>query len=129
MTIHRLTAALASTLLCLAPSLLSQVDAHPNNSAANGGVNQGGSAAIHQAAGLDPMPQHGNSDSAASQIDKMRQAERSRRIAADSAKLVQLSAELKAEIDASHNQLSVDALKKASEIEKTAHDLKGWINY
>ena len=36
---------------------------------------------------------------------------------------------LKAQLDASHNQLSVDALKKATEIEKTAHDLKGWITY
>src|ERR1700685_2278828 len=123
MTNHRasrflLPLALTSALF-LAPTVRSQVDAHPNNSGATGGVNQGGSPAIHQAAGLDPNPQHGNSDSAAAQIDQMRQAERTRRVAADTAKLVQLSAELKAEIDAAHNQLSVDALKKASEIEKT----------
>jgi hypothetical protein len=124
MTNHRfsLTAALLATLLCLAPASLSQ-----QNSPA--GVNQGGAPAIHQPAGLDPVPQHGNPDSSASQIDQMRQAERARRIAADSAKLVQLSNELKAELDAAHNQLSVDALKKTTEIEKTAHDLKSWITY
>ena len=113
--------ALAASLLCLSASF------GQNNSPA--GVNQGGAPAIHQAAGLDPIPQHGNPDSSASQIDQMRLAERNRHIAADTAKLVQLSTELKAETDASHNQLSVDALRKATEIEKTAHDLKGWINY
>jgi hypothetical protein len=113
--------ALIATLLCVSPALNQQ------NSPA--GVNQGGAPVIHQPVGLNPDPQHGNPDSSASQIDRMRQAERSRRIAADSAKLVQLSAELKAEIDASHDQLSVSAIKKATEIEKTAHDLKGWISY
>lgn len=122
-TLTRLTLALA-TILLLSPSLLSQPQ---NNSPA--GVNQGGSPAIHQPAGLNPNPEHGNPDSSASQIDRMRQAERNRRIAADTAKLVQLSTQLKAETDAANNQLSIDALKKATEIEKTAHDLKGWISY
>ncbi|HEY4010290.1 MAG TPA: hypothetical protein VGM11_09090 [Acidobacteriaceae bacterium] len=121
----RLTAVLllAAGLFCLSPSALGQNNNSPS------GVNQGGSPVIHQQAGLNPDPQQGNPDSSASQIDQMRQAERTRRIAADTAKLVQLSSELKAEIDKSPNQLSVLALRKATEIEKTAHDLKGWITY
>lgn len=113
------TAAVLAAFLCLAPAGLSQDNKSPD------GANQAGAAIIHQQPGTDPMPQN-NSTSA---FDRMRAAERNRRIAADSARLLQLSAELKAEIDASHNQLSVDALKKATEIEKTAHDLKGWMTY
>ncbi len=114
-----LTAAVAATLLCLAPCTVSEQNNSPD------GANQGGAAVIHQQPGNDPMP-HNNS---ASPLDQMRAAERNRRIAADSAKLVQLSAELKAELDKSPNQISVDALKKTTEIEKTAHDLKGWMSY
>ncbi len=92
------------------------------------GVNQGGPESVHAAAGLNPVPQRGTSESA-SKVDQMRQAEQRRRIAADTAKLVELSMQLKAAVDRSPNQLSVDVLRKASEIEKTAHDLKGWMTY
>jgi hypothetical protein len=44
----------------------------------------------------------------------------------DSEKLFQLSAELKAQVDKANGQiLSVDAIKKAEEIEKLAKSLKG----
>jgi len=114
---------LTGGLLCLAPIGLAQ------NQNSGGGVNQNGPGYVHQQTGINPTPQHGTTE-AASQIDQMRQAERRRRVAADTAKLVQLSNDLKAELDkAPSDQLSVDALHKAAEIEKTAHDLKGWINY
>jgi hypothetical protein len=60
----------------------------------------------------------------------MRQAEQRRRVLADTAKLVELSNQLKAAVDSSSkDQLSLDVLRKAAEIEKTAHDLKGWVKY
>lgn len=91
------------------------------------GVNQGGPPSVHASPGLDPLPQHGTSE-AARKVDQMREAERSRRVAADTAKLVELSNQLKAEVDGTpHDQLSLSALRKAAEIEKIAHDLKGWL--
>jgi hypothetical protein len=73
------------------------------------------------------MPQQANPEGAA-KIEQMRQAERHKRVAADAAKLLQLSNELKLQIDQSPpDQLSMDAVKKAAEIEKTAHDLNGWM--
>lgn len=93
------------------------------------GVNQGGAPYIHSQAGLNPVPEHGSSESA-SQIEQMRLAERQRRIAADTAQLAQLTNELKAQIDqAPKDQISVDMLRKAAEIEKLAHDLNGWLKY
>jgi hypothetical protein len=115
-----LALALTGALLYLSPAGLGQ-----QNSPA--GVNQGGAPYIHQPAGLDPMPQKGGSESDM-QLARMRQAERQRRIAIDTAKLVELSNQLKSEIDQSpKDQLSADAMKKADEIEKLAHDLKGWM--
>ena len=93
------------------------------------GVNQGGPDYVHAPAGMNPMPQHGSS-TPVSNVDQMRQAEQRRRIVADTAKLVELSNQLKAEIDqAPKDQLSLDVVRKAAEIEKTAHDLKGWMKY
>ena len=108
-----------AALLCLAPATLSQ----DNNSSA--GANQAGAAVIHQQPGSDPMP----GAPPGSAFDQMRAAERNRRIAADSTKLLQLSIQLKTELDKSPNQISVDALRKTTEIEKTAHDLKSWMTY
>ena len=91
------------------------------------GVNQGGPGYVHQQVGGETNPQ--NSESA-SKVDQMRQAEQRRRVLADTAKLVELSNELKAAVDASSkDQLSLEVLRKAAEIEKTAHDLKGWVKY
>jgi hypothetical protein len=109
---------LTGGLLCLSPSGLGQE---------NTGVNQGGAPYIHQPAGLNPIQQQGASE-ADTQIAQMRQAERKRRIAMDTTKLVELSSQLKTEIDqGAKDQLSLDALRKADEIEKVAHDLKGWM--
>jgi hypothetical protein len=91
------------------------------------GVNQGGPEYLHSQAGASAVPQNGASE-AATKVEQMRQAERHRRVAADTAKLVELSVQLKTQIDqAPKDQLSLDALRKAAEIEKIAHDLKGWL--
>lgn len=94
----------------------------------SGGVNQGGAPYIHSQAGLNPLPQHGSEGT--SQIDQMRLAERQRRVAADTAKLVQLTNELKAQVEqAPKDQISLEMVRKAAEIEKLAHDLNGWLKY
>ncbi len=108
---------LAGGLFCRSPAGAGQTS----------GINQGGPDYIHSPAGLNPMPQHGSSEGA-SKIDQMRQAERHRHLVADTARLLELSTELKAQIDqSSKDQLSVDAIRKAAEIEKLAHSLKGWM--
>src|ERR1700761_814910 len=98
----------ACALFCASPAAVGQ-----NNSPA--GVNQGGAPYLHSQAGLNPVPQKGVSASA-SQHDQMRAAERHKRILADTAKLAQLSSELKAQVDQTPNdQLSLDMVKKAAE--------------
>ena len=58
-------------------------------------------------------------------LEHMREDERHKRLQADTAKLVELTNELKAEVDkAAKDELSVDVVKKAAEIEKLAHDVK-----
>ena len=52
-------------------------------------------------------------------------AERKKKISDDSAKLLKLAQELKAEVDkTSRDTLSVGVIRKADEIEKLAHDVK-----
>ncbi len=112
-----LSLVLTGWLLCVSLTGLGQTS----------GVNQGGPEYIHSPAGLDPMPQHGNS-AATSKVEQMRMAERHRRVVTDAEKLVKLSNELKADIDHSpQDQLSLDMMRKAAEIEKIAHDLQGWM--
>jgi hypothetical protein len=56
---------------------------------------------------------------------KMRIAERQKRLEADTEKLVALTTALKAQVDESNKDiLSVDMIKKAEEIEKLAHSVK-----
>jgi hypothetical protein len=58
-------------------------------------------------------------------LEKMREEERRKRLIADTAKLVQLTNELKTEVDqASKDELSLDVVRKAAEIEKLAKDVK-----
>lgn len=58
-------------------------------------------------------------------LEKMREEDRHKRLQADTAKLVQLTNELKDEVDkTSRDELSVDVVKKAAEIEKLARDVK-----
>jgi hypothetical protein len=52
-------------------------------------------------------------------------AERKKQIADESAMLLKLATELKAEVDkTSKDTLSLDVIRKADEIEKLAHDVK-----
>ncbi len=58
-------------------------------------------------------------------LEHMREEERHKRLLADTAKLVELTNELKSEVDkASKDELSVDVVRKAAEIEKLARDVK-----
>lgn len=58
-------------------------------------------------------------------LEHMREDERRKRLMADTARLVTLTNELKAELDkASKDELSLDVVRKAAEIEKLAHDVK-----
>lgn len=50
---------------------------------------------------------------------------RHKRMQADAAKLLELSTELKADVDkAGNDELSLEVIRKAAEIEKLAHDVK-----
>ena len=61
----------------------------------------------------------------ASKLEHMREDERHKRLATDTAKLVELTNQLKEEVEkTSKDELSVDVVKKAAEIEKLAHDVK-----
>ena len=61
----------------------------------------------------------------ASRLEHMREDERRKRLQSDTARLVVLSAELKEEVDkASKDELSVEVVRKAAELEKLAHDVK-----
>lgn len=56
---------------------------------------------------------------------RMQNDDRHKRLVADTEKLVSLSAELKEDVSkAGKNELSLDVIKKAAEIEKLAHDVK-----
>lgn len=93
------------------------------------GVNQGGPGYLHGQAGSDPMAQHGSPDGA-DKLEQMRKAEMHRRVLADAARLLQLSGELKVELDQTpKDQLSLGAIRKAAEIEKLAHSIKDGLRY
>jgi hypothetical protein len=58
-------------------------------------------------------------------LEHLREDERRKRLQADTAKLVELTNELKNEVDkANKDELSLDVVRKAAEIEKLAHDVK-----
>lgn len=62
---------------------------------------------------------------AAVRLEHMREEERRKRLLADTAKLVELTTQLKAEVDStSKDELSVEVVRKAAEIEKLARDVK-----
>ena len=61
----------------------------------------------------------------ARKIEHMREEERHKRLVADTTKLIELSNQLKTEVDkATRDELSLDVVRKAAEIEKLAHDVK-----
>ena len=59
------------------------------------------------------------------QMARLQNNERQKRIVDDSAKLLRLATELKEEVDKSNkDQMSLDVIRKAEEIERLAHDVK-----
>jgi hypothetical protein len=82
--------------------------------------------------GLAPIegdrPDEGNDPMAAQQRAMRARAladDRQKHIVDETAKLLQLATELKTDVDKSNkNELSVDAIRKAEDIEKLAHDVK-----
>ncbi len=66
-----------------------------------------------------PVPQTGAQDREAANVERKKQ------IADDSAKLLKLATDLKAEVDKTNKDtLSLNVIRKADEIEKLAHDVK-----
>ena len=75
--------------------------------------------------GADPNESNPLGPANAARLDKLRQDERRKRLIADTEKLVSLTGELKEEVaKASKDELSLDVVRKAAEIEKLAHDVK-----
>ncbi len=61
----------------------------------------------------------------ASKMTHLREDERKKRLKADTARLAALISELKTEVDnASRDELSLDVIRKATEIEKLARDVR-----
>ena len=59
------------------------------------------------------------------QAAKARNSDRFKRLTADTDKLLKLSTELKEDVDkTTKNEMSLDVIRKAAEIEKLAHDVK-----
>ena len=58
-------------------------------------------------------------------LEHMREDDRHKRLLSDTTKLLELTTELKNEVDkSSKDELSLDVVRKAAEIEKLAHDVK-----
>jgi hypothetical protein len=57
------------------------------------------------------------------QQERLRSAERQKRLSADTEKLLALATDLKAQVDKAGDTLPVDAIKEANEIEKLAHSV------
>lgn len=61
----------------------------------------------------------------ASKMTHMREDERRKRLIADTARLVALTSELRSEVEGTpRDELSLDVIRKATEIEKLAHDVR-----
>ena len=70
----------------------------------------------------DPNPMAATN---AARLEHLREDERRKRLLSDTEKLVQLSTELKADVEkTSKDELSVEVVRKAAELEKLAHDVK-----
>ncbi len=75
--------------------------------------------------GMGPDEPGPLSGSNASKLEHMRQDDRRKHLMSDTNKLLQLSTELKTEVEkTSKDELSLDVVRKAAEIEKLAHDVK-----
>ncbi len=77
-------------------------------------------------AGRNPMgPPDATGPLSAHNLEHMREQERRKRLLSDTARLVELTNELKTEVEASSkDELSLDVVRKAAQIEKLAHDVK-----
>lgn len=72
-----------------------------------------------------PDPLAGPSPMDPARLQKMREDERRKRLQSDTTKLVELSNQLKEEVDkTSKDELSLSVVRKAAEIEKLAHDVR-----
>lgn len=79
----------------------------------------------NQLPGLGPDESVPPNGSNAQRMEHMRQDDRRKHLVSDTEKLLQLSTELKSEVDkASKDELSLDVVRKAAEIEKLARDVK-----
>ena len=78
-----------------------------------------------QVPGMGPDEPAPLSAANAQKLEHLRQDERRKRLMSDTEKLLQLSTELKSEVEkTSKDELSIDVVRKAAEIEKLAHDVK-----
>ena len=76
-------------------------------------------------AGAAPLPSQRALETQRIEQEKMRIAERQKRLVEDMDKLLVLTTALKEQVDQSNKDiLSVDMIKKAEEIEKLAHSVK-----
>lgn len=79
----------------------------------------------HQPGDVFGEPENPMAATNAAKLEHMREDDRHKRLLSDTAKLVELSNELKADVEKTpKDTLSVDVVKKAAEIEKLAHDVK-----
>lgn len=111
-------AAVGLSLLCAVSAGAGQVDP-----GARGGVQ---TAPVRPSFGTPPL---GPPDPAIvpnpRKVEHMLEEERHKRLLSDTAKLVELTNELKSEVDkANKDELSLEVVRKAAEIEKLAHDVK-----
>ena len=75
--------------------------------------------------GAEPAENNPLGPANAARLQKLREDDRRKRLVADTDKLVALTGELKSELEkASKDELSLDVVRKAAEIEKLAHDVK-----
>ena len=75
--------------------------------------------------GMGPDEPEPLSGSNAQKLEHLRQDDRRKHLVSDTAKLLELSTELKSEVEkTSKDELSLDVVRKAAEIEKLAHDVK-----
>ncbi len=110
--------AVVAPLLCALSAGAGQIDP-----GARGGVQ---TAPTRPSFGNDPLgPPNPAVGPNARKLEHLREDERHKRLLSDTAKLVELTNELKDEIDkSSKDELSLDVVRKAAEIEKLAHDVK-----
>ena len=71
------------------------------------------------------VPEDPNAAVRQAQMARLQNNDRQKRIVDDAAKLLRLATELKAEVDKSNkDQMSLDVIRKADEVEHLAHDVK-----